>query len=372
MKTPCSGRRLTVELEVRLEAGHLPPVRVPLDLEVDQPEVVAVEDDHPRTRAEDRTLEAADRLLEPVQADQPHDRGGLAAGDHQPVEAVELLGQAHLDHVCAERHAARARARGTPPARREPRCVASRSQGNSRDGRSQRNAVACRSLRHPDTGENREARFDRTGGCCWHSSSRHRRWRTSPARTRRPVTGGCSCPNPVAELQDQSLTDQKDADYAALQPAYHTVDADEPRRQRLPHRATGRTSAARPATRPTRRRTVPVRPQRRPVRAGDGLLLDHRGAEVHPEPRLRLDARPVNKESQDIRINQSGVDNSFSWDKKDVITLRQGRRRRRRGRRGDPPRVRPRDPGLAAGCRSASGPPSSQGRSARASPTTGP
>jgi zinc metalloprotease ZmpB len=30
-------------------------------------------------------------------------------------------------------------------------------------------------------------------------------------------------PNPVADLQDQSLTDQKDADYPALQPAYHGV-----------------------------------------------------------------------------------------------------------------------------------------------------
>src|SRR5437868_5003146 len=30
-------------------------------------------------------------------------------------------------------------------------------------------------------------------------------------------------PNPVAELQDESLTDQKDADYAALQPAYKNV-----------------------------------------------------------------------------------------------------------------------------------------------------
>src|SRR5512144_757205 len=30
-------------------------------------------------------------------------------------------------------------------------------------------------------------------------------------------------PNPVASLQDQSLTDQKDADYAALQPAYRNV-----------------------------------------------------------------------------------------------------------------------------------------------------
>src|SRR5947208_12445214 len=30
-------------------------------------------------------------------------------------------------------------------------------------------------------------------------------------------------PNPVADLQDESLTDQKDSDYAALQPAYHQV-----------------------------------------------------------------------------------------------------------------------------------------------------
>src|SRR3954449_12532703 len=30
-------------------------------------------------------------------------------------------------------------------------------------------------------------------------------------------------PNPVAELGDQTLTDQKDADYPALAPAYHDV-----------------------------------------------------------------------------------------------------------------------------------------------------
>ena len=30
-------------------------------------------------------------------------------------------------------------------------------------------------------------------------------------------------PNPVATLQDQNLTDQKDANYPALQPAYRTV-----------------------------------------------------------------------------------------------------------------------------------------------------
>src|SRR3954454_25098176 len=30
-------------------------------------------------------------------------------------------------------------------------------------------------------------------------------------------------PNPVADLGDQTLTDQKDADYPALAPAYHNV-----------------------------------------------------------------------------------------------------------------------------------------------------
>ena len=82
--------------------------------------------------------------------------------------------------------------------------------------------------------------------------------------------------------------------------------------------------------------------------------------------------RPVNKESQDIRINEWGVDNSFSWDKNDMIKLGEGRRRRRRGRGGDPPRVRPRDPGLAAGSVRLRRSASRLARSARASPTTGP
>ena len=34
--------------------------------------------------------------------------------------------------------------------------------------------------------------------------------------------------------------------------------------------------------------------------------------------------RPVNKESQDIRINQLGIDNSFSWDKNDVLRFGKG------------------------------------------------
>ena len=34
--------------------------------------------------------------------------------------------------------------------------------------------------------------------------------------------------------------------------------------------------------------------------------------------------RPVNKESQDVRINQYGADNSFSWDKKDLLRFGKG------------------------------------------------
>jgi len=34
--------------------------------------------------------------------------------------------------------------------------------------------------------------------------------------------------------------------------------------------------------------------------------------------------RPVNKESQDIRINQWGIDNSYSWDKHDVLRFGKG------------------------------------------------
>ena len=49
-----------------------------------------------------RPLEPADRLVEPVEAHQPHERRRLAARDHEPVEPLELLRLAHLDDVRAE------------------------------------------------------------------------------------------------------------------------------------------------------------------------------------------------------------------------------------------------------------------------------
>jgi zinc metalloprotease ZmpB len=46
---------------------------------------------------------------------------------------------------------------------------------------------------------------------------------TKPAPGTTTGKGRVFLPNPVAQLQDQTLTDQNDADYAALQPAYQDV-----------------------------------------------------------------------------------------------------------------------------------------------------
>ena len=59
---------------------------------------------------------------------------------------------------------------------------------------------------------------------------------------------------------------------------------------------------------------------------------------------------PVNEEPQRLRINQYGDRQLVRDDPQGRDPPRQGRRRRRGGRRGDPPRVRPRDP-LRAGLR---------------------
>src|SRR4029079_10822086 len=48
-------------------------------------------------------------------------------------------------------------------------------------------------------------------------------WATVPGPGTSSGTGRVFFPNPVAQLQNEGLTDQKDADYAALQPAYRTV-----------------------------------------------------------------------------------------------------------------------------------------------------
>ena len=103
MKTPRSGSALADQIQVGLEARELAAVAVPLDLDVDEPEMCSVEQDHPRAGAEHGSGEPPDRFLQAVEPHQAHDRRRLAAGDHETVESVELLRQPHLDHVGAER-----------------------------------------------------------------------------------------------------------------------------------------------------------------------------------------------------------------------------------------------------------------------------
>ena len=155
-------------------------------------------------------------------------------------------------------------------------------------------------------------------------------------------------PNPVAQLQDQSLTDQKDADYAALQPAYRNVmltDLD----------GSGTLTGAWAQV---------VSETGVPARSATDTFTYHRNDDRFEQVMAYYWVTQaqryiqslgfgtgkypsVNKQPQRLRINQYGQDNSFATDHP-VDELRFGRGGGRcRGRRGDPPRVRPRDPLLA-------------------------
>ena len=122
---------------------------------------------------------------------------------------------------------------------------------------------------------------------------------------------------------------------------------------RLPPRDADRPDVARRAQRHVRRRQERDGGRRRehgvglhlharpgPVRAGDGLLLDHPGTAVHPEPGLRRRAAGRQPPSggrahQPVRRGQLVLPRH-----QDRHHAREGRRRRRRGRGGDRARVR--------------------------------
>jgi hypothetical protein len=138
-------------------------------------------------------------------------------------------------------------------------------------------------------------------------------------------SGTVFLPNPVADLQDQSLTDQKDADYPALAPAYHSVTLTNLDGSGFLRGAWANvlSETGDPAFSPTN--------------TFDYRRNDDRFEQVMAyywvtEAQKYIQSlgfgtgkfRPVNMESQDLRINQWGADNSFSWDKKDMIKLGKG------------------------------------------------
>ena len=137
-------------------------------------------------------------------------------------------------------------------------------------------------------------------------------------------TGQVFFPNPVASLQDQSLDDQKDADYPALQPAYHIVTLTnlDGSGYLSGDWANIRSSTGDPAYSPTNT-FVYTRDDDRFEQVMAYYWVTEAQKYIQSLG-IGTTLRPINMESQDIRINQWGLDNSYSWDKKDVLRFGKG------------------------------------------------
>jgi hypothetical protein len=137
-------------------------------------------------------------------------------------------------------------------------------------------------------------------------------------------TGTVFAPNPVADLQNQSLTDQKDADYPALAPAYHSVtltnlDGSGFLQGDYANILSETGDPAFSATNEFHYRRDDDRFEQ--VMAYYWVTEAQKYIQSLGFGRT---LRPINRESQDLRINQWGQDNSFSTDKKDMIKLGKG------------------------------------------------
>src|SRR5215510_12801323 len=137
-------------------------------------------------------------------------------------------------------------------------------------------------------------------------------------------TGQVFSPNPVASLQDQSLTDQKDANYPALQPAYKTVTLTNLDGSGYLHGdwATVRSETGDPAFSSTNT-FIYTRDDDRFEQVMAYYWITEAQKYIQSLG-FGSTLRPVNMESQDVRINQLGYDNSFSWDKKDYMRFGKG------------------------------------------------
>ena len=137
-------------------------------------------------------------------------------------------------------------------------------------------------------------------------------------------TGRVFFPNPVASLQDQALTDQKDADYPALQPAYVEVTLTNLDGSGF---LSGEWANIRSSTGPlaysATNTFVYDRHDDRFEQVMAYYWVTH--AQLYIQSLgFWTTRRPVNMESQDTRINTWGLDNSFSWDRHDVLRFGKG------------------------------------------------
>jgi hypothetical protein len=137
-------------------------------------------------------------------------------------------------------------------------------------------------------------------------------------------TGTVFLPNPVAALGDQTLTDRKDADYPALAPAYRDVtltdlDGSGYLRGDWANITSSTGPAAYSASNTFRYHRDDDRFEQ--VMAYYWITTAQRYIQSLG---FGTELPPVNHESQDVRINQLGKDNSFERDSKDSITYGKG------------------------------------------------
>jgi zinc metalloprotease ZmpB len=147
---------------------------------------------------------------------------------------------------------------------------------------------------------------------------------TKPGSGTATGVGRVFLPNPVAELQNQNLTDEKDADYAALQPAYHVV-------QLTNLDGSGNLAGDWANIRATTGDQAYSTSNEFLYGRDDDRFEQVMAYYWITEAQKYIQSlgfgttkRPINKESQDIRINQLGIDNSYSWDKHDVVRFGKG------------------------------------------------
>jgi len=152
----------------------------------------------------------------------------------------------------------------------------------------------------------------------------------SAALATKPGSGSSSAqalvfaPNPVQDLGNQNLTDQKDADYAALQPAYRTVtltdlDGSGFLRGRWAEIVS---ETGNPAYSPTN--TFRFNRHDDEFEQVEAYYWITQAQRYIQSLGFGSSRRAVNMEPQRLRINQWGIDNSFATTHKDEIRLGKG------------------------------------------------
>ena len=132
-------------------------------------------------------------------------------------------------------------------------------------------------------------------------------------------------PNPAAQLQDQTLIDRKDADYAALQPAYRTVALTNlDGSGYLSGDYVNVRSSAGPLAHSTSNTFLFGRSDDRFEQVMAYYWITEAQKYVRSLGFDGVTRGAINDESQDVRIDTWGQDNSYSWDKHDVIRLGKG------------------------------------------------